>query len=577
MDFRWTWTVVVGLGVALAAACSGESGTGPGGKGGTGSGATSGVGATGGASGNTGNVGGKGGNGGTAGTGLSGGEAGEGATGGTGIVTGGASGLGGTAGFSGLGGLGGVGAVSGLGGVAGTAAGGAGSGGTAPTGWFCSFIAYGDGTCDCGCGIPDSDCDENEVVFCDRCNAFGSCAGTICPGRIDPDDPANCVPVPVGWRCQNRNYMDGTTCDCGCGQPDPDCADETVSSCETCNVSGSCAYTGCPGTIDPDDNANCIPIPDEWYCQSYMYGNFFCDCGCGALDIDCDGTGVEFCETCWAGCDDEDCPGHINPVDNTSCIGPPRTWTCQDRFYEDGSLCHCGCGAIDPDCDTEELASCDRCNVEGSCSMQGCPGTINPNSIDQCYQPDPPPGWTCYPSYYADGYQCDCGCGVMDLDCRTDDIAECDACNNCHPAWYCSLSVDPNDTTQCLPPPAGWTCPDQYYGDGWCHCGCGATDLDCPSTSVGYCSYCPEEGCSRPDCRDIISNDNAHCVGGPPSGWTCSAVTWGDQACDCGCGVRDVDCPNGTVGACEFCNTPGGCSGGACPGTINPSDNATCN
>jgi len=73
-----------------------------------------------------------------------------------------------------------------------------------------------------------------------------------------------------------------------------------------------------------------------------------------------------------------------------------------------------------------------------------------------------------------------------------------------------------------------------------------------------------------------MPNDNAHCDGGPPAGWTCAGVTYGDLACDCGCGALDPDCANATSAACEFCNTPGGCSGGACPGTINPTDNSVC-
>lgn len=62
---------------------------------------------------------------------------------------------------------------------------------------------------------------------------------------------------------------------------------------------------------------------------------------------------------------------------------------------------------------------------------------------------------------------------------------------------------------------------------------------------------------------------------GPP-GWNCDAQFYGDGACDCGCGVIDVDCPDATVASCEFCDAAGSCNTGPCPGTINPVDNATC-
>jgi hypothetical protein len=43
-----------------------------------------------------------------------------------------------------------------------------------------------------------------------------------------------------------------------------------------------------------------------------------------------------------------------------------------------------------------------------------------------------------------------------------------------------------------------------------------------------------------------------------PSAWTCDPDYYAaDDGCDCGCGVRDGDCTNGTVNACEFCHCSG--------------------
>ena len=64
---------------------------------------------------------------------------------------------------------------------------------------------------------------------------------------------------PSPWTCNPAYYEDGD-CDCGCGLPDPDCADNTLASCEYCDLDGSCSDMDCPGNtqIDPDDNAVCL-------------------------------------------------------------------------------------------------------------------------------------------------------------------------------------------------------------------------------------------------------------------------------------------------------------------------------
>ena len=64
-------------------------------------------------------------------------------------------------------------------------------------GWTCPGAHYGtfDG-CDCGCGVPDPDCDTPMVESCVYCGGLGSCSELICgPGSdIDPDDPTQCLP-----------------------------------------------------------------------------------------------------------------------------------------------------------------------------------------------------------------------------------------------------------------------------------------------------------------------------------------------------------------------------------------------
>lgn len=509
-------------------------------------------------------------------------RAGRGGTGGgagSGSVIGGRGGRGATSGDGGVSGLAGAGIAGSMGGISGSPPIAGSGGASVPLGWNCSVTAYGDGKCDCGCNVRDSDCDSNDVEACERCNAAGSCDYQTCPGKIDPDDTTRCLKPPAGWTCSTFYYDDGD-CDCGCGAVDIDCEDDTVASCEFCGAFGACSGGDCPGPIDPENNAICT-TPDGWTCEAHFYHDGHnCDCGCGIVDPDCASASRNECDTCSYGCSNEGCPGPIDAANNAICTGVPSSWSCLARFYGDGEICNCGCGAHDPDCADDTVASCDRCDFNGSCSARECPGTISPDNNAYCERPEPPDGWTCGWYQYGDGYSCDCGCGVPDIDCPNDtDIAYCTNCSACG-ATACPGLIDPNDIGKCVPPPADWECQLFYYGDGYCDCGCGAPDPDCHGTSKDLCQRCdPANGsCSSYTCGTIQPNNNALCTDSAPPEWTCARRYYRDQACDCGCGVRDPDCADGTLDVCKFCNDPGSCSTAAkCSmSNIDPSDNSKC-
>ena len=48
------------------------------------------------------------------------------------------------------------------------------------------------------------------------------------------------------------------------------------------------------------------------------------------------------------------------------------------------------------------------------------------------------------------------------------------------------------------------------------------------------------------------------------------------RRCDCGCGVIDPDCANGSAASCAYCDDLGSCSYAGCPGQIDAGDNSTC-
>ena len=63
---------------------------------------------------------------------------------------------------------------------------------------------------------------------------------------------------------------------------------------------------------------------------------------------------------------------------------------------------------------------------------------------------------------------------------------------------------------------------------------------------------------------------------GAPDGWTCPPDWFGDGGCDCGCGVLDSDCFDGTVQACEFCGNFGSCQASPTCAGIDPDMNWLC-
>jgi len=526
------------------------------------------------------------GKGGSAGTGkggsvamTGGGEAGD-ANSSVGGSTGGTAGLsnGGGAGFAARGGMGafaGVTVAAGTGGSLPMA----GTGSTpVPPGWNCAYSAYNDGVCDCGCAVRDADCGENDISECERCNTTGSCDFRECPGKIDPDNITRCIVPPAGWTCSSFYYADGE-CDCGCGVVDVDCKDDTADSCKFCAAFGACSGGECPGPIDPKNNAVC-KTPDGWTCLPFYYADgTSCDCGCGIVDPDCESADRNNCNTCWNGCSDEGCPGPIDEKNNAICTGVPSTWRCKARFYNDG-ICDCGCGAVDYDCDPKDgIDGCTSCNLEGSCSKRDCAtGTVDTNNIGFCTHPDPPAAWKCSAYRYADGYTCDCGCGAVDLDCPDDTAASCQSCYECGSST-CPGLVDPTDISACIKPPQNWYCQTYLYGDGYCDCGCGAPDPDCADNLKTTCKRCSkyEGSCSPDDCSTILPMNNALCTNSPPPEWTCPLDYYNDKRCDCGCGIKDVDCVNAKRTVCQVCNSPGSCSDVRCKDSdIDANDNSKC-
>jgi hypothetical protein len=64
------------------------------------------------------------------------------------------------------------------------------------------------------------------------------------------------------------------------------------------------------------------------------------------------------------------------------------------------------------------------------------------------------------------------------------------------------------------PAPATWTCDGSFYDDAGCDCGCGVIDFDCKDATLASCEFCDNMGsCSMDKCPGTIkTTDNSICM-----------------------------------------------------------------
>jgi hypothetical protein len=172
----------------------------------------------------------------------------------------------------------------------------------------------------------------------------------------------------------------------------------------------------------------------------------------------------------------------------------------------------------------------------------------------------PPDGWACPPEEYGDGV-CHCEyCGVHDVDCDDPENP-----SSCEPGQTC-------DDVTCVGVPNAWTCAPEDYDGGpgnGCHCLCGTIDPDCSLPGPELVAGCPAE-----TDRCFLG---LRCI---PKAWTCPDGFYDFlNDCDCGCGVVDPDCADESSASCIHCNSPGSCSAVTCSdptSPIDPANNAVC-
>ena len=397
-----------------------------------------------------------------------------------------------------------------------------------------------------------------------------------------------------GWTCDTARYLDGHTCDCDCGVPDPDCDDcalpvrgcpaasrcvrqngrpvcETHAGWTCANLCGYNASDGCDcncGIWDPDCTgytgstakgctgykSRCLPDAagapvchdiSYWSCAVTKYGGGDgCDCNCRMWDADCDVDAAN--ATGCTGTPNRCVPGAART--HTPVCADLTGWACDVAHYNASDGCDCGCSRWDPDCDATATATATTAS-NASTEVRGCPGAKRPrcerHGTTKAVCADLA-GWTCNASRYGSGDGCDCGCGLWDPDCDAADPAARVNATGCA-ADTPTVCVRRGTRGVCVDV-RGWACPLAKYasGDG-CDCNCSLWDPDCDTDArVTGCprapARCHEPGgrSSTPVCVDV-------------RGWTCNASRYGSgDGCDCDCGVWDPDCatPGAAVRGC---------------------------
>jgi len=114
--------------------------------------------------------------------------------------------------------------------------------------------------------------------------------------------------------------------------------------------------------------------------------------------------------------------------------------------------------------------------------------------------------------------------------------------------------------------PAAWTCAAGEYVDNRCDCGCGVADPACngngcttPLCATSTCNTCHDKVGSVVPCPGDSAGDSGVSsvvdAPAPPYAWQCSAASFHDDACDCGCGALDPTC-QGNGCASPLCMAP---------------------
>ncbi len=415
------------------------------------------------------------------------------------------------------------------------------------------------------------------------------------------------APPPAAWLCGVSTYADGAVCNCGCGTPDPDCAQPAapVKGCigsAACNADGNCAACkpACGGVLCGDDGCggscgSCLdpvaPVCIAGKCSA-------CVAQCGVKQCGGDGCGGT-CGEC--------------PTDKLcsfgQCVAPPPGQSCVGHcgsVAPSGCACTSDCGAKGNCCIDVDVCGCIPACTGLSCGSDGCGGQCGACANGQiceagaCIFPSCGPATcnghgTCDPKTVtcscSDGYQgkyCDqCPIGQVGFPACATPCTNAQGCGDGEPCTSddCVAGI-------CVHLPFDATC----AGSTACikfGCVAGTCQMakvtNCNDNNACTADSCdPVAGCSQAPSGASACEDDKPCTAGDTcAGATCKAGTVPTN-CDDGntCTVDSCDAAKGclhvgTGAACnlgDLCSLGAVCNGASCTsvGAVDCSDAKPC-
>ena len=227
--------------------------------------------------------------------------------------------------------------------------------------------------------------------------------------------------------------------------------------------------------------------------------------------------------------------------DSPDAGGPPAGWTCAPGDSGDGVVCHCACGAPDPDCETSQkiVSGCVNnqvCTPAGTCTDCG------DGQLDNGEQCDPglPAKAECGPLGYEPGQV---GCNT---ECKW-------AYDQCTPLLTCGNGmVDGSELCDGSNIKAGLDCTDYGRTSGTLSCG-GMCMIN--TTGCYTCGDGKVEGIEACDDHDASGGDGCSAACAVETGWQCANVP---SQCSpkCGDGMRvgNEACDDGNANSFDGCS-----------------------
>ena len=126
------------------------------------------------------------------------------------------------------------------------------------------------------------------------CSSYESLCGDAC---IETDyDEQNCGTC--GNVCAANQTCSEGECVLACEYPLENCGGFCVNVLTNTTHCGGCNESCSTG--EACDEGYCFtPAPSGWTCEDYLYGDLYCDCGCGILDPDCISAQESACDACY--------------------------------------------------------------------------------------------------------------------------------------------------------------------------------------------------------------------------------------------------------------------------------------